>query len=346
MIQDRSYLEQLPQPALEVRGGVISGMNTAAREQLPTLVPGSPAPDFLTLPLTGEDQTGCFQQQDEIFLFTRLNGPEYQVLLFRTAGQDGLTSAQVEGFSRQMRTQMGLLLNQLQLMGQDPQSDPPALAQLNHSFHQMLRLVNDLEFLNIPLDEARKVFSPTTLDLAGLCRQLCLQTEPLLHAAGVQLHYDAQCMGLLIPGDPHLLRRMLLALISNAAKAARGGSITVQLRERNGKAAVTVSAHGSQPPDLADLLPKEPGHIPTPEEGAGMGLSVARRIAQLHDGNLLSHTNGQDGVSVTAALPIKPLPTGNLSLESSQPELDAGISPVLLELADLLPNSLFQVEDD
>lgn len=348
MIQEQIYLEQLPQPALEVREGAVRAMNAAARAQLPSLSPGSPVPEFLSLPLTGPEQTGCFDHQGETFLFTRLSAPEKQLLLFRRAGEHGLTASQVEGFSRQMRGQMGQLLNQVELLSQQLQHQgqaPGQLNQLNHSFHQMLRLVNNLEFLNIPMDQAQVLFAPVTMDLAGLCQQLRRQAAPMLRKAGVELEFVSPCTGLLIPGDPQLLQRMLLSLISNAAKAAPGGRVTLELRVWGEKAVLTVSDSGTQAVDLSALLQKEDGRIPAPGEGAGMGLDVVGRIVELHGGTLLSRTGDGGGLTFTVALPTGPLPSA-LPLHSPSVESDGGISPFLLELADLLPGDLFEVDTD
>ena len=348
MIQEQTYLEQLPQPALEVRDGAVCAMNAAARMQLPSLAPGSPVPEFLTLPLTGTEQTGSFEQEGETFLFTRLSAPEKQLLLFRPAGDNGLTASQVEGFSRQMRGQMALLLNQVELLSsrlKDRSQGAEHLSTLNHSFHQILRLVNNLEFLNIPQDQAQALFSSVTMDLAGLCQQLRRQAAPMLRKAGVDLQFVSPCAGLLIPGDPQLLQRLILSLISNAAKAAPGGSVTLDLRPWGDKAVLTVSDSSTQDVDLSTLLSPGDDHIPTPGEGAGMGLAVVRRIAQLHGGTLFSRTGKGGGLTFTVALPTGPLGP-SLALHSPSAESDAGVSPFLLELADLLPSELFELDPD
>ena len=334
-----SYLEQLPQAAVEVQHGKIVAMNTAARVQLPNLVPGDIAPEFLTLPLSGTEQTGSFAHQEDTFLFTRLNSPHRQILLFRPA-DGGLTSGQVSGFSRQMREQMAALLLQIELLqGQGGRT----VTQLNHSFHQMLRLVNNLEFLNIPTAQAQTIFYPVTMDLAGLCRDLRRQAAPLLRKAKVDLQFVCSCPGLLIPGDPELLQRMILSLISNAAKASPGGRVTVELLPWMDKAILSVSDSNTQQVDLSTLLQKEDGYVPSPTEGAGMGMAVAQRIVDLHNGTLLSRTGEQGGVTFTVALPTGPL-SGGLSLETPSFELDGGVSPFLLELSDLLPMELFEPE--
>lgn len=83
----------------------------------------------------------------------------------------------------------------------------------------MLRLVNNLEFLRDTKSQSGVAFSPVTMDLAGLCRHTAEDTAPLLAQAGIQLRYQPSTEGLLIPGDAALLSRMLLGLLSNAAKA-------------------------------------------------------------------------------------------------------------------------------
>ena len=348
MTQEQSYLEQLPQPALEVCNGVVCAMNTAAMTQLPSLAPGSPTPDFLTLPLTGAEQTGCFDSQGETFLFTRLGSGEKQVLLFRGAGENSLSAGQVEGFSRQMRQQTALLLNQIQLLSAQLQRGglpPKHLNQLNHSFHQILRLVNNLEFINIPMEQAQALFSPVTMDIAGLCQQLRRQATPILRKAGVELHFVSPCTGLLIPGDPQLLQRMILSLLSNAAKAASGGSVTLELRPLGERAVLIVRDSSTQNVDLSSLVEKEADAIPAPGDGAGMGLTVVRRIATLHGGTLLSYPDTQGGLVFAVSLPTGPL-SASVPLHSPSVESDGGISPFLLELADLLPGELFEPEPE
>ena len=332
-----SYLEQLPQAAVEVHNGIIAAANTAACAQLPELVAGDAAPEFLSLPLTGAEQTGSFAHQGDTFLFTRLSAPDRQILLFRPA-DGGLTAGQVSGFSRQMREQMASLLLQIELL----QGQGGRMAtQLNHSFHQMLRLVNNLEFLNIPVEQAQTLFRPVTMDLAGLCQDLRRQAAPMLRKAQVELQLKCSCTGLLIPGDPALLQRMLLSLISNAAKAAPGGCVTVELRTWGDRAVLTVSDSSGCDVDLAALLDREESKIPSPASGAGMGLAVAQRIALLHRGTFLSHNGEQGGVCFTVSLPTGPL-SASLSLETPTLEQDGGVSPFLLELADLLPAELFE----
>jgi 1-deoxy-D-xylulose-5-phosphate synthase len=95
-------------------------------------------------------------------------------------------------------------------------------------------------------------------------------------------------------------------------------------------------------PDESDCDSFIAGHASN-SISAGMGMAVAQRIVDLHNGTLLSRTGEQGGVTFTVALPTGPL-SGGLSLETPSFELDGGVSPFLLELSDLLPMELFEPE--
>ena len=346
MTQEEYNLEQFGQAALEVRGGCVAAMNRAARRQLPQLAVGAPAPAGLARSLEQGSEAGCFAQDEENYLFTRISSPDREVILFRPARDCGVTGEQLDGFSRQMREKMGVLLQQLELFSvqeDEPAESDPRLARFSQSFHQMLRLIGNLEFLNVPPDQAEKQFRPVTMDLAGLCAQLTRQAAPLLRKAGVELVCSSQCAGLLIPGDPELLQRMLLDLISNAAKTSK--TVCLELRAWEDRAVLTVSDSGGDAPGLAALLRQKEQSLPAPQDGAGMGLDVVRRIVRLHGGALLAQQNDPGGLVFTVALPAGPLPS-QLPLESPRPEQNGGLSPFLVGLADLLPAELFQPDAD
>ena len=340
-----NFFQQLPHPALEIHNGTVTALNAAAQAHLPSLVQGAPVPEFLILH-PGQD-TGSFTQGSDTFLFTRVPITSGDLVFFRPAQNCAVSAHQLEGFSRQMRETMGALMNQLQTLADQVQNQPgPAaqVTQLNHSFHQLLRLTNNLEFLNIPLAQA--LFRPVTLDIAGLCADVKRQAAPLLRKANVALEFSSPCAGLLIPGDPELLRRMILSLVSNAAKASPGRTVTLSLRPWMDRAVLSVADCGQEEPDLAARLAGEPSReIPLPGDGAGMGLSVVRRIAALHGATLLTRRGDREGSVFTVSLPTGPLPA-QMEFAAPKAEQDAGISPFLLELADFLPSGLFEADID
>ena len=341
-----TFLEQLPQAAFEVCNGMITAVNNAASAQLPELTPGNQIPDFLFDALSEDSRSGQFHHNNQVYIFTRLNTPKHSIVMFLPENQLSLTLPQIEGFSRQMRGQMAAFLNQVELLARhssDPEQINDDLKKLNHTFHQMLRLVNHLEFLSIPTEDAELNFCPITMDLAGLCADTCRQAAPLLRQSNVGLSYSSSHAGLLISGDPSLLQRALLSVLSNAAKFSSGGKVSLTLHQNHHKAILTITDGNPNPVDVLSMLSQPSNAIPQPHQGAGLGLSVAQRIIHLHHGTLLYHNDPSGGLVFVIALPFG-TPSTTFSLQTPLMEEDAGLSPLLVELADVLPESVFELD--
>ena len=73
--------------------------------------------------------------------------------------------------------------------------------------------------------------------------------------------------------------------------------------------------------------------------GLGVGLSAARQIAALHGGAVMLESRSGKGVRAAFSLPVQP-PEGCGTLRTPSPvgDVTGGFSPVLVELADLLPD--------
>lgn len=127
------------------------------------------------------------------------------------------------------------------------------------------------------------------VDLAGLAREVCEANRPLADSKGQRLT-TALPAALYLCGDAERLREALDNLVSNAIKYAHpGGAIAVAVREEAGHYVCAVSDDGP------GLSPEDAGRLfgryqrlsakPTGGEGStGLGLSIVKRIAELHGG--------------------------------------------------------------
>lgn len=140
---------------------------------------------------------------------------------------------------------------------------------------------------------------------------------------------------------------MLLGLLSNAAKAAPSGTVLLTLRRWGDRAVLTCTNSGSTPDDgqLSALLE---GASPTcsrsPERGRnGPAHHPAhRRSPRRHAAP--GAPGAQAALAATVSLPTGPL-SMDLTLSTPAPERSGGLSPLLVELSDVLPSSLYQPED-
>lgn len=328
-----SMVQALGEAAVLLREGRVAAFSPMALHYLPQLRSGADAPPCLPRP--GAPGGGLFTAGLSAYSYTCSLMEDGWLLIFRPAPQQDLTDAQLDGALRQLRQFMGEFLVEL------PQQPGPEGAPFRKSFYRMFRLLDNLEFLHQPFQEA----SRAPLDLAGLCRQTAAEAAPLLLEGGVTLDFSCPQASLIVPGEPALLRRMVLELTANSARAAAGGTVFLRLRAQKERALLTLSDTGAAPTgrQLAAMLQQDADHnIPAPGAGAGMGLSMVRRIVAAHRGAMLVEW-GEGAPATLVSLPTGPVePRATLSSPVSR---DGGLSPLLTALADVLPVSVFALAE-
>ena len=111
--------------------------------------------------------------------------------------------------------------------------------------------------------------------------------------------------------DPKALRRIFDALLDNAIKFNReGGAVTVSTRRDGRGLEITVAdaGIGIAREELAKLfkpLTQLDGGLARSHGGVGMGLALARRLAELHGGTIEVESEPGKGSSFTLRLPVK-----------------------------------------
>lgn len=130
--------------------------------------------------------------------------------------------------------------------------------------------------------------------------------EVVTELADEPLHVDA---------DPVRLEQLLFNLILNACKfTAPGGKIVLRTRSSDGAALVAVQDNGigMQPEEVEGLFePFAQGDYSLARSagGLGIGLSIARSIAELHGGSLRAHSSGLGtGATFELRLPVAGAP--------------------------------------
>ncbi|MFB0488489.1 signal transduction histidine kinase/CheY-like chemotaxis protein [Methylobacterium sp. OAE515] len=139
------------------------------------------------------------------------------------------------------------------------------------------------------------------VDLAGLAREVCEADRPLADAKGQTL----VCEGpdeLFLCGDAERLREALDNLVSNAIKySPAGGAITVRVSREPGPrgaelvCAVVDHGPGLSPEDSTRVFGRFQRLSAKPtggENSTGLGLSIVRRIAELHGGRATAESAG------------------------------------------------------
>ena len=343
------FFDELPQPVLLLRDGAVAYRNPAAERLLPLPEPGGELPDFLAdlAEARGTVSATCLAG-DRLWAVNASYSPQGLLVLFRpeSGPADGL-DRRLPSLVEQMRQHVGNLVAATHLLtpvlrerGQSKYDE--YLAIMNQSFYRLMRLMNNADTARA-LGDGALPCRPGPLDLAGLCGELAGQVAHLAGLAGVSFRYESELSSLLTTGDANLLRTLLLSLISNALRAAgKGGGAGLRLAKSGRRALLTVwdDGPGLNPAEL------EPGSGYRAGGGLGVGLGAARQIAALHGGAIMLESQAGKGVRAVLSLPIRPPePSGGLRTPSPRRDPSGGFSPVLVELADLLPSEAFLPDD-
>jgi signal transduction histidine kinase len=126
----------------------------------------------------------------------------------------------------------------------------------------------------------------TAMDLSGLLRRIAARLRLLFGERSLLLEVE---LGLTASADPMLIERAVENLLSNAAKYSNG-SVTLRALSQDGEIVVSVSDEG---PGLTSEELEHVGerfwrgrHEGGPARGLGLGLSLIRRILELHETGL------------------------------------------------------------
>jgi two-component system OmpR family sensor kinase len=162
------------------------------------------------------------------------------------------------------------------------------------------RLVDDL--LGLARLEARPIRQRA--DLAAIAEPLVEEARARAPRATITLNADNDTT---VRGDRDALERVVRNLIDNALAAIQPtGVIEVQLQRCNGYVQACVADDGPGVPEhQRERIFERFVRLDSIKPGHGLGLAIARRIAEQHHGNLTCDST-PNGASFTLSLPTEP----------------------------------------
>ena len=114
-------------------------------------------------------------------------------------------------------------------------------------------------------------------------------------------------------GDERKIKQILLNLLSNAVKfTPQGGRIGINARQTEGSVEISVSDTGigiapEDQPKIFDEFRQVGTDYAHKIEGTGLGLTLAKKFVELHDGKIRVTSEVGKGSTFTFTLPEKPM---------------------------------------
>ena len=182
---------------------------------------------------------------------------------------------------------------------------PEIIASVIDETRRLKRLASDVSLLS-RAEEGALVLEPGSVDVGALATQVLHRLAPQFDDAGVRTRLLSSAPALVF-GDRDRLIQVLTNLIGNALTHTPTGGIVSVAWESVGhrvETTITDSGRGIRPEDLDRVFDRFYRVDPSAPGGTGVGLTIARRIARLHGGDVTVASAGVGSGSVfTLELP-------------------------------------------
>lgn len=197
------------------------------------------------------------------------------------------------------------LIRRYQAADSPPATFDRTLAAMDRQVHHLVRLIDDL--LDVSrISRGLLELKRENIDLSGIARDAVENARPWFERRKQVVTLDSQG-SFRAHADPTRVAQILTNLLHNAAKfTPAGGSIHVDLTASSGGALIRVRDSGlgiraDQLERVFDMFVRIQRPGATGEPGLGIGLALARRLADMHEGSLTVESDGE-GLGTTFSL--------------------------------------------
>ena len=217
--------------------------------------------------------------------------------------------------AHELRNPLAAMVSGVEVL-QHPQVDQQAMARASNILARQLknltRLVDDL--LDVErLAHGRLTLQKRRVAVNNIVNAALENCRPNLTSRGHRLNVTTSQQSLFVEGDPLRLAQILSNLLDNALKyTSEGGTIDVVVEESGQEVRLHVrdSGVGITPevlPRIFDLYFQGEPMRGSEKSGLGVGLNLARRLAEMHGGTVTASSAGLgQGTEFVVRLPLAP----------------------------------------
>jgi signal transduction histidine kinase/CheY-like chemotaxis protein len=221
-------------------------------------------------------------------------------------------------------------LDILRIRSGDAQATQRATDIMERQLRQMVRLVDDL--LDVSrINTGKFAIKMGRVELKAVVNDALEVVRSYIELHGHELVIDLPDRPVFLHGDATRLAQILSNLLNNAAKYTnRGGRVSLSAKVDDRTLVLMVADNGiGLAPDMLnsvfEMFVQVDSTLERTNAGLGVGLSLARRLVELHGGTIDAHSDGLgQGSSFSVRLPIvvepelptKPTPAAFISSET------------------------------
>jgi PAS domain S-box-containing protein len=218
--------------------------------------------------------------------------------------------------AHELRNPLAPIRAAVQVMAKAPPGHPAhetLRKTIDRQSAQLTRIVDDMVDIS-RITRGAMTIERAPVDLADVARRALEAAAPLLEGAKHKLKVDLPSRPAVVQGDVHRLTQLVTNLLNNSARyTPEGGRISLDISVENNTVMLRVRDNGRGiEPELLDRIfdmfvqARSPARL---GGGLGIGLALARKIAELHGGSLEARSAGAGkGAVFTLRLAAAQLP--------------------------------------
>lgn len=220
------------------------------------------------------------------------------------------------------------------------------LSMLNHNYFCLRHSILNLNTV-LALKKNTLYIDRRPIDLYRVCNDLVGTVRRITVGIGISLEFDSSIDYLLTELDTELTERIILNILCNSfSHTPRGGTVSMRLDKSGDNAVISIDDKGDGIP--AELMgnifsryeePLGPETLSHPSTG-GLGLGIARGLAEKQGGALIIESRKGAGTSVRILLPLRLSGRLQLGSEGLIPR-NCGMKGILTEFAWILDAGYF-----
>lgn len=244
----------------------------------------------------------------------------------------------VANISHELRTPLNIIIGSIELiqrgkLGFVGTDVSQRLKRVMESSVHLYRLISEV------LDEAKLASGKLSLNIAAvsfekICQEIVDDFEVIADRKGITFSTQIESgLGLAL-ADEMRIKQILFNLLSNAIKfTPPNGNVGLQMRKTGDPAMVEFIVSDSGPGvkiEDQDRIFKEYEQVetdfPIARDGTGLGLPIARKLAEFHGGKLTMVSVDDSGASLICRIPLRTAPVETMDAELNDDEIP-GILP-------------------
>ncbi|NES96235.1 MAG: PAS domain S-box protein [Desertifilum sp. SIO1I2] len=217
--------------------------------------------------------------------------------------------------SHELRTPLNAILGLSEALLEEVYGDlndrqKRSLTTIEKSGQHLLELINDILDLS-KIESGKMELQTTRLNVKALCESSLNFIKQQAHQKQLKVNFDLPDEPIEIAVDERRMRQVLVNLLSNAVKfTPDGGQISLKVETQPENQTVVLSVEDSGIGIAPDNIPKlfQPfvqldSSLSRRYAGTGLGLSLVRRIVELHGGSISLVSEVDRGSTFTVSLP-------------------------------------------